>query len=384
MPNLFSCLKSKKHISNHDGKYSNAEAAPMGTQNPSFSAAEEEDSILPIKVKGVDVKVSDTSESESDSSNDKAGVETKSSGESIMTVHSVSHTPSFAEHVVAHRGFHSKAERADRPLENTLAAFEYAWRNGVDMCECDVQLTKDNVLVINHDASALRLACSPGDENAHTDIDELTWKEVQEIELKDGSSVPTLRQVLEAANRIDVDARLVVEVKAGDAQEEASLRTTQVLFDLLHTNPDLCKRVAVVMSFDIHVVKRFAFLTHKEKCKMHPKVMLLTSNPDTSKAKDWVTRLDYATLATDKKYRKALLGVADTHGKVSLDGCYIRFRIEMLDGGKGEELFRLACKMCALGVWMDGTDPDTMDNTAKLIECGAMFVNSDFTRMRQF
>lgn len=48
------------------------------------------------------------------------------------------------QHAVAHRGFHNPKGISDqRPLENSLSAFEIAWTNGVHICECDVALTKD-------------------------------------------------------------------------------------------------------------------------------------------------------------------------------------------------------------------------------------------------
>ena len=52
-------------------------------------------------------------------------------------------------HLVAHRGFHSPLDRSDRrPLENSLAAYEAAWANGISLCECDVMLTRDGFLVL--------------------------------------------------------------------------------------------------------------------------------------------------------------------------------------------------------------------------------------------
>ena len=47
--------------------------------------------------------------------------------------------------VHGHRG-----ARAMRP-ENTLPAFEYAIKAGVDVLELDMAVTKDNVIVVSHD-----------------------------------------------------------------------------------------------------------------------------------------------------------------------------------------------------------------------------------------
>src|SRR5688572_23716502 len=59
---------------------------------------------------------------------------------------------SFAVEIVAHRG-----ESADAP-ENTLAAFKLAWERGVRAVELDVHLTKDDRLVVIHDADTKRTA----------------------------------------------------------------------------------------------------------------------------------------------------------------------------------------------------------------------------------
>ncbi len=52
----------------------------------------------------------------------------------------------------AHRGF-----RPEGVVENTLAAFRAARAAGAEMCECDVQMTRDGQVVVFHDADLVRL-----------------------------------------------------------------------------------------------------------------------------------------------------------------------------------------------------------------------------------
>src|SRR3954447_1104654 len=52
--------------------------------------------------------------------------------------------------IVAHRG-----ESADAP-ENTMAAFRLAWERKDDAIELDVHLTRDEVLLVSHDADTAR------------------------------------------------------------------------------------------------------------------------------------------------------------------------------------------------------------------------------------
>ncbi|WP_040534587.1 glycerophosphodiester phosphodiesterase [Legionella drancourtii] len=59
-----------------------------------------------------------------------------------------------AAHVIAHRGAHDHAHGI---LENTLAAFRAAEQCGCWGIELDVQVTADQVLVVNHDLTLTRL-----------------------------------------------------------------------------------------------------------------------------------------------------------------------------------------------------------------------------------
>jgi hypothetical protein len=65
--------------------------------------------------------------------------------------------------LVGHRGFHSVKDRSDRrPIENSLTAYEAAWTNGIDLCECDIALTKVWCIIIcpcHHDDGLTRQVC---------------------------------------------------------------------------------------------------------------------------------------------------------------------------------------------------------------------------------
>src|SRR5215475_10425047 len=74
--------------------------------------------------------------------------------------------------VHGHRG-----ARARRP-ENTLPAFEYALRQGVDALEMDMAVTKDGVIVISHDPILEPPVCTGPKPSAV--IHELTLAEVRQ------------------------------------------------------------------------------------------------------------------------------------------------------------------------------------------------------------
>ena len=80
----------------------------------------------------------------------------------------------------AHRGYH-----VSPLIENTLAAFQAAKKQGIKMCECDVQLSRDGVPVVFHDPSLKRLFSS------NEMVVDLTSKE-----LFKKAQVPTLESLL--------------------------------------------------------------------------------------------------------------------------------------------------------------------------------------------
>src|SRR6185369_13911023 len=73
--------------------------------------------------------------------------------------------------VTAHRGAHHRAP------ENTLAAVRDAIAVGADYAEIDVQLTKDDVLVVTHDSDFSRLG------GVAKKVWDLTYAEIQAIPL---------------------------------------------------------------------------------------------------------------------------------------------------------------------------------------------------------
>lgn len=94
--------------------------------------------------------------------------------------------------ITAHRGSPRSAP------ENTLSAISAAVEEMADYVEVDVQLTKDNVMVLGHDATLKRVA------GVNRSIASMTWKELQELEVGSwfspdfaGERIPMLEEVLD-------------------------------------------------------------------------------------------------------------------------------------------------------------------------------------------
>lgn len=107
--------------------------------------------------------------------------------------------------IIAHRGSSGNAP------ENTLAAFSLALEHGVDAIECDVRLTKDNHLVVIHDATLNRTTNSTGYVRDHTleqlkSLDAGAWFHRRFA----GERIPTLEDVLAL---VDGKRGLNIEIK---------------------------------------------------------------------------------------------------------------------------------------------------------------------------
>ena len=109
----------------------------------------------------------------------------------------------FDHTMIAHRGLFDN--NAEAP-ENSLAAFRNAVEHGFGM-ELDVQLTKDEKLVVFHDFDLKRMC------GVHKKLTELTYAELEQYFLKNSTEkIPLFSDVLELING---KVPLVVEIKVG-------------------------------------------------------------------------------------------------------------------------------------------------------------------------
>ncbi len=98
--------------------------------------------------------------------------------------------------------------------ENTLAAFKMAYENGADGIELDVQLSKDEKIIVFHDKSLSRIT---GQRNR---INELSLEEIKTLDggswfdIKfSGEKIPTLREVFESNPQ---DKNINIEIKGSN------------------------------------------------------------------------------------------------------------------------------------------------------------------------
>lgn len=137
---------------------------------------------------------------------------------------------------IAHRGLFNNI---DVP-ENSLLAFKRAIDKNIPI-ELDVRLTKDNILVVFHDANLKRLT------GVDKPIKELTYEELKQIKLLDTNLVISMfNEVLSLVNgKVLID----IEIKVDDNVENIC----QILIDILKNY----KGNYIVKSFNPKVVRWF-------------------------------------------------------------------------------------------------------------------------------
>ncbi len=137
--------------------------------------------------------------------------------------------PDGAVMVVAHRGCWQKTS------ENSIDAIRACIAGGIDMVELDVRLTRDNVLVLMHDATVDRMTDGKGK------VSDLDWAQLRRLRLREGKGgstaltdrrIPTFEEALRAAKdriliNLDPKARLSPAMLA---MVDKAGRRSQLLF----------------------------------------------------------------------------------------------------------------------------------------------------------
>ena len=104
----------------------------------------------------------------------------------------------------AHRGVHDNIKIP----ENSILAFKEALNNNLNI-ELDVQLTKDNILIVFHDSNLKRMTGI--DKNIH----ELTYNELVNLKLLNTNErIPTLKDVLEL-----IKGQIILDIEIKDTKK---------------------------------------------------------------------------------------------------------------------------------------------------------------------
>ena len=149
---------------------------------------------------------------------------------------------------IGHRG-----ARAYAP-ENTISSFRKALEIGVDAVELDVRKTKDNHIVVIHDADVKRTT------NGEGLVSELTLKQIKDFSTEGGEKIPTFE---EAMDFLDKKVKVFVELKEEGVEEqvlsivhgkglEKNVVITSFLEDVLKKVRELDKEVETGLIYARH------------------------------------------------------------------------------------------------------------------------------------
>ena len=140
--------------------------------------------------------------------------------------------------VIAHRGFW----KSEGSAQNSITALDKAFDSGVYGSEFDVLMTKDGVLVVNHD-----------DIFQGFDIQESMYKDIAELTLSNGETLPTLQEYLERGKELG-ELQLILELKplkTKKAEDEAVEKIIAMVNKLEITG------FVDYISFSLNICKQF-------------------------------------------------------------------------------------------------------------------------------
>lgn len=108
--------------------------------------------------------------------------------------------------IIAHRGVHDNKKTPENSLEAFQKAIEYNYP-----IELDVQLTKDNILVVFHDFTLTRMT-----KNTNY-IQDTNYQDIKDLKLLNtNEKIPTLKEVLELVDNkflIDIEIKNTNKIK---------------------------------------------------------------------------------------------------------------------------------------------------------------------------
>ncbi len=126
---------------------------------------------------------------------------------------------SFMGHYYAHRGFHDNAGEAP---ENSIPAFKKAVEMGYGI-ELDVQLTKDEKVVVFHDGDLKRVC------GVDAAVNSRTYEELQELCVcSSHEKIPLFEDVLKT---VDGKVPMIVEIKMVDSKTRICELANELLLD---------------------------------------------------------------------------------------------------------------------------------------------------------
>lgn len=149
--------------------------------------------------------------------------------------------------IIAHRGYW---QTQPPTTENSIKSLENAQKLKIYGSEFDVRMTKDGVLVINHD-----------EHHNKMEISETNFKDLEAFKLSNSENFPTLKDYLKQGKK-DKSLKLIVEIKPDKTKEkedELTAKTIKMIKDMkLESQSEF-------ISFSLNICKEIKKLEPKFK-----------------------------------------------------------------------------------------------------------------------
>lgn len=139
---------------------------------------------------------------------------------------SVSVTQQAITRIIAHRGYW---QAPDYP-QNSLASLQRAVDLGVYGSELDIWITRDGVLLLNHDATISGI-----------NLENSNYSDLKSIRLSNGEPIPTLEDCIDIIKEQQARTKLIIEIKAHSTVENEN-RAVAAVVDLV-VNSGVADRV---------------------------------------------------------------------------------------------------------------------------------------------
>ncbi|MGO4709951.1 glycerophosphodiester phosphodiesterase [Chryseobacterium sp. 2TAF14] len=149
--------------------------------------------------------------------------------------------------IIAHRGYF---QTQPPTTENSITSLQNAQKLKIYGSEFDVRMSKDGVLVINHD-----------EHHGKMEISETDFKELAKLKLSNGEKYPTLKDYLKSGKK-DKALKLIVEIKPAktEALENEIVEKTIAMIKDMKLEAQ-CEYI----SFSLNVCKQIKKLAHDFK-----------------------------------------------------------------------------------------------------------------------
>lgn len=149
--------------------------------------------------------------------------------------------------IIAHRGYW---QTNPPTTENSIKSLENAQNLKIYGSEFDVRMTKDGVLVVNHD-----------EHHGEMEISETDFQDLEKLKLSNGEKYPTLKDYLKQGKK-EKSLKLIVEIKpakSAELENEIVKKTIQIIKDLE------VESQSEFISFSLNVCKEIKKVEPKSK-----------------------------------------------------------------------------------------------------------------------